>query len=298
MASQESWTIGRLLAWTTDFLKQHGAESPRLDAEVLLAHARGCGRIDLYASFDEPASDELRGAFRELVRRRAEGVPVAYLVGRREFFSLPFRVTRDVLIPRPETELLVTALLDRIKQRAQTAGESAAPPRVVDVGTGSGVIAICAAKYGRCRVTAIDVSRQALEVARGNAQLHGVQEAVTFLSGDLLEPLPPGEKFDFIVSNPPYVKSGEMESLAKEVREHEPRLALEAGPKGTETIERLLLQAAERLTPGGMLLLEISPMLEHAVGALLAADQRFRQGPTLKDLAGHARVIQATRTAD
>src|SRR5262249_24596413 len=132
----DAWTIGRLLQWTTDYLKQHGSDSPRLEAEVLLAHARSCRRIHLYASFEEPAADELRTRFRELVRRRAEGTPVAYLVGDREFYSLDFRVTPDVLIPRPETELLVMTLLDAIR-----ATGSANPIDVADVGTGSGNIA-------------------------------------------------------------------------------------------------------------------------------------------------------------
>ena len=139
----EDWTIGRLLKWTADYLQQHGAASPRLDAEVLLAHARGSRRIELYTSFEEPASEELRTRFRELVRRRAEGMPVAYLVGHREFFSLDFRVTSDVLIPRPETEFLVIACLDRIKARG---GE---PANVVDVGTGSGIVAITVARKRR-----------------------------------------------------------------------------------------------------------------------------------------------------
>src|ERR1700681_3671475 len=132
----EEWTIGRLLKWTADYLQQHGAASARLDAEVLLAHARGSRRIELYTSFEEPATDELRTKFRELVRRRAEGMPVAYLVGHREFFSLDFRVTSDVLIPRPETEFLVMACLDRIKARGS------GPVEVADVGTGCGIIAI------------------------------------------------------------------------------------------------------------------------------------------------------------
>src|SRR5690349_22822695 len=137
--STDSWTIGRLLKWTTDFLKQRGAESPRLDAEVLLAHARGCERIQLYTSFEEDASETLRADFRALVKRRSEGTPVAYLVGKREFYSLPFEVTPDVLIPRPETEHLVVELLDRAKEfPAGTALE------IADVGTGSGIIAICA----------------------------------------------------------------------------------------------------------------------------------------------------------
>ena len=151
----DQWTIGRLLQWTTDYLKQHGADSPRLEAEVLLAHARDCKRVELYTSFEEPADDALRTRFRELVKRRAEGVPFAYLVGHREFYSLDFRVTPDVLIPRPETEFLVIALLDLIKAR----GQSGNAIEVADVGTGSGVVAISVARHApQVRVTAIDVS--------------------------------------------------------------------------------------------------------------------------------------------
>src|SRR3982751_4332946 len=153
--SDEPWTIGRLLSWTVEYLGKHGAENPRLDAEVLLAEARGCKRIDLYTAYGEPASDEVRTAFRELVRRRAEGTPVAYLVGRREFYSLDFEVNTDVLIPRPETELLVVALLDHMKNRP--ANDSTI--EIADVGTGSGILAVCAAKYvPNSRVTAIDIS--------------------------------------------------------------------------------------------------------------------------------------------
>src|SRR6185436_17470365 len=158
----EPWSIGRLLSWTVDYLGKHSAENPRLDAEVLLAEARGCRRIDLYAAYGEVASEETRTAFRELVRRRAEGTPVAYLVGRREFYSLDFEVNSDVLIPRPETELLVVALLDHVKKLGSRdwglgAGDSASTPApspqpaipiaIADVGTGSGILAVCAAKY-------------------------------------------------------------------------------------------------------------------------------------------------------
>src|SRR5438067_12089765 len=155
----ETWTVLRLLTWTTDYLKSHGSDSPRLDAEVLLAHARGCERIMLYAAFDQVIDESTRAKFRELVKRRAEGVPVAYLVGKREFYSLSFRVTPDVLIPRPETELVVVAALDALKGsgfRVQGSGsvddsshspQSRAPrPLVADVGTGSGAIAVAIAK--------------------------------------------------------------------------------------------------------------------------------------------------------
>ncbi len=288
----DEWTIGRLLQWTTDYLKQHGSESPRLEAEVLLAHARGCQRIELYTSFEEPAGEALRTAFRELVRRRAEGMPVAYLVGHREFYSLDFRVTPDVLIPRPETEFLVLTLLDLIKARGPADG----PIAVCDVGTGSGIVGITVAKHApRVRVTAIDVSPAALAVARDNAQRLGVAERIEFVQGDLLSGIPAERKFDFIASNPPYVSTDEMAKLPREVRAYEPELALVAGPSGTSVIERLIPQAAERLVGGGSLLLEISPMLQQRIEALIASDARLELGPTVKDLAGLSRVVQARR---
>jgi release factor glutamine methyltransferase len=287
----EEWTIGRLLTWTAEHLKKHGSESPRLEAEVLLAHARGCRRIELYTSFEELASEELRTRFRDLIRRRAEGSPVAYLVGHREFYSLDFRVNSAVLIPRPETELLVVMLLDLIKARGK-----GATLELADVGTGSGVIAVAVARHAPAvRVTAFDVSAAALDVARDNAQRLGVADRVTFIESDLLAASPADKPYDFIASNPPYVTSAEWAALSPEVREHEPRLALDGGTSGTEVIERLIPQAAERLRVGGSLLLEISPMLQQRVESLLAAEARLDSFPTAKDLAGHARVAQARR---
>jgi release factor glutamine methyltransferase len=288
----EEWTIGKLLQWTSDYLKQHGSESPRLEAEVLLAHARGCKRVDLYTSFGEPADETLRTKFRALVKRRAEGVPFAYLVGKREFYSLDFRVTPDVLIPRPETEFLVIALLDLIK--AMPAGSEAI--RIADVGTGSGIIALSVAKHApRVRATAIDVNPAALAIAQENAEQLGVSERVVFVESDLFAALPAERTFDFIASNPPYITTEEFAALSPEVRNHEPQLALVAGANGTSVIERLLPQAAERLRPGGTLLLEISPMLQQRVESLVAADARWELAPTTRDLAGHARVVRARR---
>ncbi|HEX3998365.1 MAG TPA: peptide chain release factor N(5)-glutamine methyltransferase [Pirellulales bacterium] len=287
----ESWTIGRLLTFTADYLKQHGSDTPRLDAEVLLAAARGCQRIQLYTAFDEVADDKTRQTFRGWVRRRAEGTPVAYLVGYREFYSLRFRVTPAVLIPRPETELLVVRLLDLAKERPAGSPEI----RIADVGTGSGILAVCAAKHlSTARVTAIDISPDAIDVAKSNAAEHGVSDRIEWRSGDLLSTVS-DQQFDFIVSNPPYVSSAEYASLAKTVRDFEPRGALLAGDRGTEVIERLLPQAAEHLAPGGWLLIEISPMIEPAAARLLAAEQRLVPAPTIKDLAGHARIVQARR---
>jgi release factor glutamine methyltransferase len=290
MATSDTWTIGRLLTWTTDYLKQHGSDSPRLDAEVLLATARNCPRIALYTAFDEVASDEIRTAFRELVKRRAEGMPVAYLVGKREFFSLSFRVTPDVLIPRPETETLVSRMIDV----ANVINEKEIS--LADVGTGSGIIAITAAKHlTSSSVTAIDVSPAALAVTKQNAADHGVAERIDFIESDLFAAVPPERTYDIIASNPPYVGEAEFATLALSIKDFEPRTALVAGPQGTEVIERLVSQAAERLKPDGWLLLEVSPMIELAVRELISASGRFELHSTLKDPAGLPRVMQAKR---
>ncbi|HVA46937.1 MAG TPA: peptide chain release factor N(5)-glutamine methyltransferase [Pirellulales bacterium] len=291
MPPSETWTVGRLLQWTTNYLKQHGADSPRLDAEVLLAEVLGCPRIQLYASFEDVPGEAPRTAFRELVRRRAEGMPVAYLVGRREFYSLPFRVTPEVLIPRPETEFVVMRLLD-------LAVPAESQWQVADVGTGSGVVAVCAAKWlAASRVLAIDVSPTALAVASANADDHAVSDRIEFMESDLFAAVPAEKTFDYIVSNPPYVAEGEIDKLSRDIRDYEPRGALVAGPRGTEVIARLIPQAAERLTPGGWLLMEISPQIERPVRELVSGDARLQLGPTVKDLAGLGRVIQAQRSA-
>jgi release factor glutamine methyltransferase len=290
MGLDEPWTIGRLLTWTTDFLKKKGSASAQLDAQVLLAHARDCERIELFTAYAEVPSENVRSEFRELVRRRAAGVPVAYLVGHREFYSLSFRVTRDVLIPRPETEFLVLALLDSLKQ----SGETQHTIQIADVGTGSGIVAICAAKQvPHAQVWATDISSPALDVAATNCAEHGVTDRVTLHHGDLLDPLPTDIRLDFVLSNPPYVSESEYAQLSPDIRDHEPRYALLAGPSGTEVIERLVPVAAERLRPGGTLLVEISPMIEQPVHQIVEQSGQFLAPATIPDLAGHARVVRA-----
>jgi release factor glutamine methyltransferase len=298
MSSTAPWTVGRLLQWTADYLKSHGSESPRLDAEVLLAKSLGCQRIQLYTAFDNEPGEEVRAAFRELVRRRAEGTPVAYLVGHREFYSMDFRVTPDVLIPRPETELLVIALLDLAKTRPGGTGLASGTHAmaIADVGTGSGIIAVCAAKHlPGSHVTAIDTSPVALEVAKSNAQKHGVLGQIEFVQSDLFAGIAPDKKFDFILSNPPYVATGDLNTLAPDVKNFEPHSALLAGPSGTEVIEALIPQSAERLTSGGYFIMEISPMIHDRVLALFAAEPRFEPATTIKDLARLPRVIQSRK---
>ncbi len=286
--ADETWTVGRLLNWTADWLGTKGSESPRLDAEVLLAHVRGCQRIMLYTAFDTPVAEAERARFRELVKRRGEGEPVAYLVGSREFFSLPFRVTPAVLVPRPETEGLVVRVLDLCKPLAT--------PRIVDVGTGSGAIAITLAKHlPTARIAATDISSAALAVARENATRHAVAERIDFIECDLLTDPRVAGPCDVIVSNPPYVRADEFESLPRDVRLHEPTGALVAGPTGVEVIARLAAAAAERLAAGGWLVVEIGPTIAAAAEAAIAGVPGLEPGPTLKDLAGLPRIAQARR---
>lgn len=292
--ADEPWTIGRLLNWTTDFLRDRRAESPRLDAEVLLAHVRGCKRIELYTAFDEIASEEVRQRFRDLVKQRAAGMPVAYLVGQREFFSMPFEVSPDVLIPRPETELVVIRALDVAKQLPLTERNDGI--QIADVGTGSGILAVALAKrLGAAHVTAVDVSEAALAVARRNADRHGVGEQVEWFQSDLFDGVPADREFDLVVSNPPYIKTAEMEQLSPDVWRYEPHTALDGGVEGTTVIERLISQAGERLRPGGWFLMEISPTIVGRVETLVGQEPRLERRPTVKDLAGLPRVVQAQR---
>ena len=317
--NQDPWTVLRLLSWTTDFFRQRGSDSPRLDAEVLLAHSLGCSRIELYTAFGSEPSGPQRQTFRELVRRRGEGVPVAYLVGHREFYSLRFSVTPAVLIPRPETEHLVTLALDHAKSLAPTGSARTGTPadnavaqcppptptlrplKIADVGTGSGAIAVALAKHlpavypGGCLITAIDLSPDALDVARGNARDHGVDPQIEFVQGDLLDKLPAGSDFDMILSNPPYVSRAEYGDLDPTVRDHEPKMALLAGERGTEIIARLIDQAASRLRPGGLLAIELSPMIAKDCAALVAADGHFHEPKLIRDLGGNQRIVTAIR---
>lgn len=285
--SAEPWTIGRLLNWTKEYLAEHGSDSPRLDAEVLLAHVRGCERILLYTAFDESASEDDRAEFRELVKQRAAGTPVAYLVGKREFFSLSFIVTPDVLIPRPETEFVVLAMLDWAKKF------SVEQLRIADIGTGSGVLAICAAhQLPQARVTAVEQSPAALVIARENAAALGVGERIAFVESDLFSNVAGGEQFELIVSNPPYIKTSEAESLPRDVREYEPAEALFAGETGTEVIERLVQQAEERLVPGGGLICEISPQLRPQIEAIFRDNPVWGELRFRRDLSGLDRAFE------
>ncbi|MEK6237605.1 MAG: peptide chain release factor N(5)-glutamine methyltransferase [Planctomycetales bacterium] len=292
MTTTDNWTILKLLKVSTDFLRDRGAEEPRLDAEVLLAKAKGCQRIQLYTDYHEEIDDDVRGAYREMIRLRAQGMPAAYLVGHKEFYSLSFQVSPDVLIPRPETELLVVELLEFADRLDKDREEILA----ADVGTGSGCIAVAAAKQSRrLRMYALDLSEDELVLAVKNALVHQVDDRVEFLQGDLLAPLPDDVELDFVISNPPYVTAAEMKELPRDVGEYEPHLALQGGPQGTDVIQRLVPQAADRLVSGGWLMMEISPEIAPLVLEIIAAEPRFDSAVARKDRAGLVRFIQARK---
>jgi len=268
--------VAEVLQRSAAWLRGKGSPSARLEAELLLAHVLALGRIDLYTGADRPLGEAELEAYRTLLRRRAGGEPVAYLTGRKEFYSLELKVTRDVLVPRPETEQLV--------DRAREIGGA----RVLDVGTGSGCIAVALAKHlPDAALTATDVSPAALAVARENAARHGFLERIRFLEGDLFAPLPAGERFDLVLSNPPYVAEGQAAGVAA----HEPGPALFAGPRGLDVIGRLLAGAPGVLAPGGTLLVEIGDDQADEVRALAAA--HFADVAIRKDLAGLPRLLEA-----
>lgn len=286
-SADRTWTILELLKWTRDHFEAKGIDTPRLDAELLLAHALGCDRLRLYVEFEKPVTPEERASFRTLVRRRAEErVPVAYLTGVREFWSLPLAVTPDVLIPRPDTETLVDAVLGRLPDRS-------AELAILDLGTGSGAIALALAReLPRAAITASDLSTAALAVARKNAEALGLADRVRFVAGDGFAPLA-GERFDAIVSNPPYVAEAEAASLAPELR-HEPALALFAPGDGTALLRRIAAEAARHLRPGGLLALELAPAQARDVTQCLAA-AGFAEIAEHRDLGGRVRAVSAIR---
>jgi release factor glutamine methyltransferase len=287
---ERSWTIGRLLEWTASYLSDKGSEFPRLDAEVLLAHALGSKRIDLYTRYDEEAPEETRTRYRELIGRRIEGCPVAYLVGRKEFFSLAFEVDPSVLIPRPESELVVVEFL-RLAERL-------AAPTVLDLGTGSGNLAVTIAhQHLGATVTALDLSAEALKVAARNAKRHGVAQRVQFVQGNLFAPLLPGRLYDFVVSNPPYVPHEDMDDLPVGVRHYEPHLALDGGPGGFTVFDRLIAGAKDHLGRGGYVIVEICAPLHEATRERILGHPEYELGETIYDGSRHPRVLVARKLA-
>ena len=288
LATPTVWTVRALVNWTTTFLASKGIEFPQKEARILLGHVMDCKPIDVIARYDDEPTDQERTQFKDLIKRRVEGWPVAYLTGQREFYLLSFDVTPAVLIPRPDTEQLVMQALDVLK------GQPA--PRILDLGTGSGCIAVSLAHQCKtATVTAVDVSPDALEVAKRNAVKHGVTARMNFVVGDLFNPIAADSTFDLIVSNPPYVTPTEITELAPDVRDHEPRIALDGGPDGLAFYRRITMDAAKYLAVGGRVMVEIGWTQEPAVRALFEARPEFTDVKSMKDLGNRWRVVTAKK---
>jgi release factor glutamine methyltransferase len=278
-ANAERWTVLKILQWTTGYFADKRIESARLEAELLLAATLDMDRVGLYVNFERPLDAVELTSFREKVQRRAQREPVQYILGETEFWSLPFSVGPAVLVPRADTEVLVEEALARF-------GDSAT---ILDVGTGSGAIAIALAhEKPQAQVTALDCSESALEVAGENASRNGVEQRVDFVVGDLAV-LPQGP-FDMVVSNPPYIPSGDWQGLMPEVRDYEPRLALDGGDDGLGAYRQLAVQAEKILTPGGWLLVEVGIGQAGDVAALFKAAGLTDVGQR-DDYAGISRVV-------
>lgn len=270
------------------YLADHGVEGARLDAELLAAHALGLRRLDLYLQYDRPLDEAELAPLRELLRRRARGEPVAYITGERDFFGRSFAVTPAVLVPRPETELLV--------QRALAWAGDRDPLLAVDLGTGSGCIAVSlAAEALGIRALAVDASLAALQVARSNARRHGVADRVRLVAADWTAPLARQGRVDMLLSNPPYVTEEEAAGLMRDVRDFEPRGALVSGPTGLEAYAAILESAGTLLGRPGLVALEVDPRRAEAVAGLVAERLPGAAVEIHTDLAGHRRLVEATR---
>lgn len=293
------WTVLEVVRWTTTRFSQRGLASPRLDAEILAAHALGISRVQLYVQHDRPLQAAELAGMRELVKRRQAGESVAYIIGKKEFFGIDLTVDARVLVPRPDTETLVDEALARLAATGNL-GETPRALRVADVGTGSGAVAIAIAKTGvraaaearpALEVVASDVSSDALAVARANAERHGA--AITFVEGDLDAPLAALAPFDVIAANLPYIASGDIDGLAPEVRA-EPRLALDGGGDGLALVRRLVAAAPGLLRAGGALALEIGAGQSAATAELLAA-AGFTDIKRRRDLGEIERVVSGVK---
>jgi len=294
MTSDEIWTIQKLLNWVTQYLTTKGIESPRLSAELLLSHVSGLKRIELYTQFNKPVAAEQLAILRDLVKRAGQDEPVAYLTSKTEFYSLELAITRDCMIPRPETELLVQRAIEFLRTRFGS-------QVLCDLCTGSGCIAVAIARnFADARLFATDISDKALAVAEANVEKYRLKERITLLCGDLFEPLVRPldvDKFDLIVCNPPYVSSAEYENLDKNVKDYEPRLALHAGEDGLDIYHRLVEKADQFLKPNAALMLEIGYAQGPAVQSLLEQTGAFADIIIEKDFHNNDRVITARKTS-
>ena len=283
----EHWTIGRLLDWTTDYLKKYAIEHPHLEAEILLSHTLKVPRINLYTDYERVISPEKLAEFKKLILRRSQREPLPYITGKAWFMSLEFEVSPEVLIPRPETEKLVEVVIELAK--------TSNLELLADIGTGSGCIAVSLAKYlPHVFIYATDISEKAIEIARANAEKHQVADKINFLKGNLLEPLSK-EKFDLIVFNPPYVKTAELKELQPEIKKYEPKKALLGGEEGLDYYQKIIDQAHNYLKNRGCLVFEVGAGQADKVSDLIQETKLYKQPKKVKDYSGIERVVIAQR---
>jgi release factor glutamine methyltransferase len=302
--AEKSWTILEILRWTTDYFRTHGVSEPRASVEVLLAHTLGLSRLALYLRYDQPLTAEELARFRALVLRRRQGEPVAYLTGHREFWSRDFKVTPAVLIPRPETEVLVSAAIEAAKDFEPASlrenGERKTENGLfgLEVGVGSGAVIITLAReLPRFSWIGLDLSAAALALARENARSLAAISNLAFFRGNLLAALKPQARFALLVANLPYIPQKEWEQLPRDIRDYEPRAALLGGADGLDLIRSLAAQAGEHLQAAGWLLLEVGAGQAPQVLALLATTGDYDRCEAVDDYQGIQRVVRARRRA-
>ncbi|MDO9464242.1 MAG: peptide chain release factor N(5)-glutamine methyltransferase [bacterium] len=285
--------IKELVQCTTDYLAKHNIPSPRLDAEVLLSYLLKKERIFLYLNWDSILTQHTLDIFRKLVLERSKHIPIAYLTGYKEFMSIDFEVNEKVLIPRPETEALVEATLSRM-----LSGQPNREWLAIDMGTGCGNIAVALAKSQNIRIYASDISEDALNISKKNAEKNKVEKSIRFLCGDLFKSfngLNLAEKIDFIVSNPPYVSSADFEKLPIDIKQYEPRIALDGGTDGIDFYPELVKGAEEFLKPNGFLIMEIGYGQVEGIKKLISSRGTFFAPEIVRDYGGIERVIICTR---
>lgn len=300
--ASETWTTRRLIAWMQEAFARKELDSPRLLAEMLMAHVIGCERLKLYLDPDRPASPLERDTLRNLVGRALKHEPVQYLVGEAWFFGLPFAVDRRVLIPRPATETIVEEVLQNVRARHGPSGAKGEGLLIADICTGSGCIAISLLKnLPAARVVATEISPEAIEVARSNAIRHSVLDRLDLLTGDLVAPLldyPTTRgvaSLDYLVSNPPYIPDDEWDAVAPNVKDHEPHLALRGGADGLDYVRRLLETAPRLLEEDGLILIEVADSRAEQARSMLGANSELADVRLLKDFEALPRVIVARK---
>ncbi|AIF53830.1 peptide chain release factor N(5)-glutamine methyltransferase [Pelosinus sp. UFO1] len=279
---KEIWTIQTILNWTRQYFLDKGVENPRLDAEVLLSHILDKERLYLYVHFDQPLEEKELAAFRVAVKKRAARLPVAYIIGVKEFMGLDFEVTPAVLIPRPDTEILVEAALKRLSMLGN--------PYILDIGTGSGAICVSMlANLPTASGVTVDISAAALDVAKKNAMKHQVHERLTFCQGDLFAPVE-GQQFTAILSNPPYIPEADIRGLTPEVRQ-EPNLALDGGQDGLDFYRRIIKEGRKYLVTGGFIVMEVGIGQAQLVANMAEKSGDFKLSEIIKDYGGIERVV-------